>query len=473
MWKKVKAVESQSNEHKRVEDASDDIMAVAEGEQENEEVAPGVSVIRSNTPRPLTLHSELALHDLSQLEEPEASEEEIQPSFPAKAPSAPPLPEEIDEEEESVEEGSTVTTAPVETVPQFTWLFEYGLEMDPTVLNSVERMDGQALLYGPAVLKGYSILLGTLPNEQKTLATIEPGPEAKAEVWGVLYRVPQRLTKPVDDEASLLDRVHAAAPPRPLFRPVQAVVREAYRSRDISCITYIATEAVRQQLQPLSLLSESGGTAFVQQLAAAARKQKLPMKYLGRYMMQEEDAATTEEKSRLDTALIEYAPQDTEPLPAFQELQEKEASKEPLLPRATTRRRSSLLTLFATYLVFTLLLTLTFAVLHGIGFARAILNEEFTLLGVPWLVLMYGLLGGCISCLLTLSQYRSAPPPLFIVITWFTRPFVGAVLALFTYLLLSSGLFVFQGGIMTHRGIFLLAGALAGICEGWLFVQKR
>ena len=37
---------------------------------------------------------------------------------------------------------------------EFIWLFEYGLEMDPAILNGHELLEGCALLYGPAVLRG-------------------------------------------------------------------------------------------------------------------------------------------------------------------------------------------------------------------------------------------------------------------------------------------------------------------------------
>ena len=129
----------------------------------------------------------------------------------------------------------------------------------------------------------------------------------------------------------------------------------------------------------------------------------------------------------------------------------------------------------ALYLFILLLAVLAFAIVQGTGVVNNVLNENFTLLSVPWLVLMYGLLGGCVSSIITLG--RATQPldtPLFVLITWFTRPFVGAVLALFAYLLLSSGLFLPASGLTSqHEPIFLLVGALAGLCEGWLFLRKR
>jgi hypothetical protein len=61
-------------------------------------------------------------------------------------------------------------------------------------------------------------------------------------------------------------------------------------------------------------------------------------------------------------------------------------------------------------------------------------------------------------------------PPAFIVITWFTRPYVGAALALLSYLFLTSGFFLFDRSAGRHDAFFLLIGALAGLCESRIFL---
>lgn len=121
-----------------------------------------------------------------------------------------------------------------------------------------------------------------------------------------------------------------------------------------------------------------------------------------------------------------------------------------------------------------LLVSLTFAILQGLGLGHNLVTNRFAPLGVPWLVLMYGLLGGCVSCIVTLGRFRSDSPPIFIIISWFTRPFVGAILAILAYLFLTCGLFSF-GGITSssgdHMALFLLAGAFAGFGESWIFFR--
>src|SRR5216684_1699157 len=121
---------------------------------------------------------------------------------------------------------------------EFIWLFEYGLEMDAAFLNDRERLNGSAHLYGPAVLKGYRISLDAVASSTgQVVATVLPGREYGAAVWGVLYRIPLRLIEAPDDEPPLLDKIH----PAPYFEPLDVVVYEPYRKRELACITYIAS----------------------------------------------------------------------------------------------------------------------------------------------------------------------------------------------------------------------------------------
>jgi hypothetical protein len=135
-------------------------------------------------------------------------------------------------------------------------------------------------------------------------------------------------------------------------------------------------------------------------------------------------------------------------------------------------RPSHWLIAFALYLVLLLLAILAFAVLQGMGLLGSILNNNLYLLGVPWLMLAYGLVGGCISSLSRLGRLNVMNPPVFVIVTWFTRPFIGAILALFVYLLLTSGIFVLGKSVGNHQAIFLLAAMLSGLCEGWIFVRR-
>jgi hypothetical protein len=163
--------------------------------------------------------------------------------------------------------------------------------------------------------------------------------------------------------------------------------------------------------------------------------------------------------------------QHTESLPAFKDVL---LSSTQATQRVTAQvRNQRYLIAFSLYLAGLMLTLLLLAVVQGMGVARGTLAGGFTPLGVPWQVLIYGLLGGCISCIISLSAIRVSDPPLFVMITWFTRPFVGSILAIFSYTLLTSGLFIFGESVDRHPGFFWLAGILAGLCEWWLFCRRR
>jgi hypothetical protein len=128
---------------------------------------------------------------------------------------------------------------------------------------------------------------------------------------------------------------------------------------------------------------------------------------------------------------------------------------------------------FACYLLCLLLLTFVFAVVQGLGMLNGVLGTDILFLGVPWLVLVYGLLSGCISCLITLGRLRPHALPGFVVLTWYTRPFVAMVLALFAYHVLNSGLLSASGDTSQRQTIALLVGVGAGVCESWLFLRRK
>ena len=456
--------------------------------QDPKEVVPGVSIVRSNTPRPRSFGamrpSEEQHHDVP-LNEPVPL-----PAFPSKAPSAPPLPEELGEGEEDHPSSSMVaipTTgglkAIIEDSQEFIWIFEYGLEMDTAILNSPERLDGLALLYGPAVLKGYSIMFGTgifdeHGDADRAVVTIVASAEPGAEVWGVLYRIPRRLAERSANEPSLLDTIHRAGTSDSLFKNMRVAVHEIYRNREIVCVTYFIADTVRQRFHLLSLQQGGDKTLLAQRLAMIARKQKLPDKYLGLYLspssFSPQTAAISEHGQGMPPLRGEP---DTEPLPALKNSEQLKSSEQTAIhstPKvAAPPRANRWLITFALYLMLVFLIMLTFAVLQGLGFGGNDLLTSFKPLGVPGLVLVYGLLGGCISSIVTLGRCRVANPPIYVVITWFTRPYIGSVLAILTYLLLTSGFFVITDDSGKYHAFFLLVGALAGLCEGWLFFRRN
>jgi cation transport regulator ChaC len=496
-------------------------------------VAPGVPVVRSNTPKPLSLRGYPSERERSQMTQPQVQNTSSAPGFPLEAPAAPPLPEENDRIPtgndtlvssfaqpvgEVVSEGvrnnavGAVESSPLshssgsnifgKAASEFVWLFEYGLEMSTSVLNSANRLNGQALLYGPAVLKGYRIVFDAVdPRSRKVVANIRPDADPQATIWGVLYRIPRRLTERRSDQLSVLDSLYQATQ----FEPREVVVHEAYRKRNIKCITYIASAIARRQYQLLPKEQQVIDNGYLRHLIGSARQQKFPGEYLdelAQFSMtspehsmpqsnviltstKNDTPRTTNDRSAPGLAVdgqpnVGTAPgacpslpleQNTEPLPVLT------GKASIVLPKGNAERESQQvasnrwLTAFALYVVLLFLMALALSVLQALGLGSNVLTASFDPLGAPWFVLVYGLLGGCVSSIITIGR-RPANPPGFVVITWFTRPFIGTVLAALAYLALSSGFFVLTGPIEQHYALFSLVGALAGLCERWVFYRR-
>ena len=459
------------------------------------EAIPGTPIVRGNTPRPF-MYNTMTTIPPSQLPQEQFSQDahgafSTLSAFPTKPPSAPPLPEEPDDYGEQSGRLSPGKVIGPEEAQAFAWLFEYGIEMDSTLLNTPERLDGLALLYGPGVLKGYRLLVGshqTADYSERTVATIVPDTHPDAEVWGVLYRVPQHVVQPRGDEPALSDIVHVQ--PQSSARAMHVVVQETYRNRTLACITYGWRDV--SPLQSTSAKNYDGLDVYIRRLTSIAKKQRLPDTYskslahLGSIASIPDTPSTQhtqrEVLSQTAVSVISKSEQQTEPLVLpITKLEKPVRSQETSAPGSQVQRvpikayPQRWFVAFALYLFILLLAILAFAIVQGVGIANDVLNDHFTLLSVPWLVLIYGLLGGCISSIVTLGRItQPIDAPVFVVITWFTRPFVGVVLALFAYLLLNSGIFLPTSTSTSgqHQALFLLIGALAGVCEGWLFLRK-
>jgi hypothetical protein len=515
-----------------------DATPVFPGEQDTEEIVPGVPIIRSNTPRPSSFEAMLA--SAGHIQKPlrggslEMETGALPRGFPVKAPSAPPLPEEL-EDDVDVGEGQILglsfADAPSRTgesrggqglplsgsCPQphrsevplsvptadqtdFVWLFEYGLEMDVAILNSRERLNGQACLHGPAVLRGYTLMLGAQRIHNSSgpiIVALVPATDVQTEVWGVLYRVPRRLLESSEFEPSLLDTIHAAIAPQKFFEGIEVVVQDAYQNHEVTSVTYIATKLARQQLQLVEADRSNSDSQFMQRLVEIARQQKLPEDYIRQHLVltatatdripqvhreDDESSYSSMYTSPLlssplpltnpgQASLLSQREQHTDALPAFKD--DLLASTQVTQRIATQARSQRWLVAFSLYLAGLVLILLLLAVVQGMGVVRDTLVGGFTPLGVPWQVLVYGLLGGCVSCIVSLCNIRASDPPLFVMITWFTRPFVGSLLAIFSYVLLTSGLFMLGESVGRHPGFFWLVGILAGLCEWWLFCRRR
>ena len=433
---------------------------------EGDGAANGIPVVRTNTPRPLSF-----ARSSTTGEQASTSRSLLNTAdFPVEAPGAPPLPEEPEEGER----GASVATIPItseaaqseqigESAPEFIWLFEYGLEMDEGYLNSPGRLNGQAHTYGPAVLKGYRIEGVRLRNGQMTLSLARDS-SPDSEVWGVLYRVSRKLAEQHGSEPSMLDKAHVAH----FFSAVPVVAQEMYHRRAMQSVTYMLSEIDRKDFVLSAPLEAHFDRSYARRLLAVARQQHLPEAYvqtLATLIEQDVEEPTVPVTGRLE--------QNTEPLPVL--------DSSVLLPHAPARVRGvppmptprGWLLALSLYLVGILMAALAFAVVQTLGYWSQLFIASFAPLGAPWYVLLYGLLGGCISCIMALGRINRPTAPGFVMLTWFVRPFLGMVLAALAFLALSSGLFIISIVPAQRHAIYSVIGAVAGLCEGRLFFRRK
>ncbi len=350
------------------------------------------------------------------------------------------------------------SASPDEASGEFIWLFEYGLEMDASLLNDRERLNGSAYLYGPAMLKGYQIAFNVIGSQTgRVVATIVPGSEYDAAVWGVLYRIPRRLTASPADEPPLLDKAHSAA----YFEPVEVVIYEPHRKRELTCITYIASATARRQFHLLPPEQQVVDASYVRHLLNIAGQHKLPQEYIQELLVR------STSKKETQPAPLE---QNTEPLAVVPGKANSQPSAKTVQSTSYLVHQNRWLIVFALYLLVLLLAAFTLAVIQGLN--NNILTVRFTPLGIPWMVLLFGLLGGCVSSMVMLGRQHTINLPGFVLVTWFARPYIGAILAALAYLVLNSGIFALAAGARQYDTLFSLVGALAGMCEGWIFYRR-
>lgn len=465
-------------------------------------VAPGISIIRSNTPRPISFTISPSSEERTLISPMFQAGSSARTDFPVQAPVAPPLPEltgELEEPEEKTESGQAMLLGEEHSLEKekseasaFSWLFEYGLEMEPTYLNSRERLDGQAYRYGPAVVKGYRLHGIELPGGQ-IVPTLVKSEGSTQEVWGVLYRIPHRLLERAGQAHSRLDLAH----PIPLFAPVTVTAQETYRKREVPCVTYMATSHAGRAFAVFPAEQRRLDSVYAQQLLACARQQELPESYLAEltafaevsgasdghetHDTQHGQVMVSEPGNEANSPQKQRAEQNTEPLPTFlsespsvKKMPGSAASTLAVIEPRHARRTPSQgwLVALALYLALLLVATLVLAVMQALGYWVDVFTPGFAPLGIPWYVLLYGLLGGCIGGMMGLGNRASQSYPIYAILTWFARPFVGVALAALVYLLLNSGPFALSLVPMQRYALFAIAGALAGMSERWLFLRR-
>jgi hypothetical protein len=376
----VEKFQKQQHYYTRNESSNADTIPVFRGVHEAEEIVPGVPIIRSNTPRPSALDATISStgyrHQRGGPPEIEAGKGEFPFDFPVQAPSAPPLPEELEND----------------------------------VRATARRQRG-----------------GDKPHCSEV-----PLPESQNQIVGLSFADVPSQTGSV-----------GAGQAQGTFPTRLSVGAEQAQGTFPTCLSVGAGQA--QGTFPTRL-----------SLGAGQAQGTVPTGLSGD---RREESCTPPSSHRSGDK-----PQSFGVVPPVEQ-------DEKLSP--TQACSHHWLIAFSLYLVGVLFILLLLAVVQGIGIMPGTLESGFAPLGVPWQVLVCGLLGGCISCVVSLGNIATFDPPLFIMITWFTRPFIGSLLALFSYILLTSGIFTLGGSADRHPSFFWLIGIFAGLCEWWLFCRRK
>src|SRR5258708_38378453 len=108
--------------------------------------------------------------------------------------------------------------------------------------------------------------------------------------------------------------------------------------------------------------------------------------------------------------------QNTEPLPVLR------TEKNALTPtasadKATPAVRSVGLLIFAVYLLLSLLAVFTLATLQALGYGALLFLPNFTLLGIPWFVVVFRYIGGLFCFFVWLNPHPTNHPPPFYLIS--------------------------------------------------------
>jgi hypothetical protein len=242
---------------------------------------------------------------------------------------------------------------------------------------------------------------------------------------------------------------------------VEVVIYEPHRKRELTCITYIASATARQQFHLLPPEQQVVDASYLRHILNIAGQHKLPQVYIQELLVR----ATS--KKETQPGPLE---QDTEPLAVVPGKENSQPSTKTVQSTSYLAHQNRWLTVFACYLLLLLLAVFTLAVIQGLN--NNMLTVRFTPLGIPWMVLLFGLLGGCVSSIVTLGRQRTINLPGFVLVTWFARPYIGAILAALAYLVLNSGIFALAVGTRQYDTLFSLVGALVGMCEGWIFYRR-
>jgi hypothetical protein len=157
-------------------------------------------------------------------------------------------------------------------------LFQYGSNMEPGRLNSLDRLAGVARALGVACLERWGIRFDLYSTSNECGVT-DIVPNEREHVLGVLYEVPYRTVVAPRGQRSRMDEIEGARHGRMSnYKRQTTLVRR--NGENVEARTYVGTVLGRKRFLRQSTDDRRVSEAYFGHLLAGARRFELPQSYV-------------------------------------------------------------------------------------------------------------------------------------------------------------------------------------------------
>jgi Gamma-glutamyl cyclotransferase, AIG2-like len=151
--------------------------------------------------------------------------------------------------------------------------------MNPDRLNSADRLDGDAEVFGVARLKGWGIRFDLYSGRENHCGVTDIIPSTRENVEGILYRVPYRLIVAPRGQQSPMDLFEGAGLGKDSNYKRQKVL--VWRNgKKIEAQTYVGTVAGRKRFLKRSVEDRRVSKAYFRHILAGAKRFRFPATYI-------------------------------------------------------------------------------------------------------------------------------------------------------------------------------------------------
>lgn len=173
--------------------------------------------------------------------------------------------------------------------PQHILLFQYGSNMDPARLNSVERLNHAAEVIGMAQLRGWGVRFD-LYSKDNECAVTDIVPRRNERVQGVLYKVPYRVVVAPRGERSAMDRIEGAGlSKKSNYKRLKISVHMG--KKRITARTYVGMQAGRNRFRKRSNEERRVSADYFRHLLTGAKRFRMNASYVA-YLRKQKLAAS-------------------------------------------------------------------------------------------------------------------------------------------------------------------------------------